>query len=92
MSVFSATVHALVYKSCAIIFCVFDILWLNLFNVNLEKLKSVGESDLKAMLKLKADECKQSGEEFDGKINMWDLKYKKFLLFISINFSYQLDI
>ena len=39
-----------------------------------EQLKTLGEEDLNRMLKLKEEECKQSGEEFDGKINMWDFK------------------
>jgi len=39
------------------------------------KLKPLGESDRAEMLRLKEEDCKTSGEEFDGKLNMWDLRY-----------------
>uniref|UniRef100_H2YA06 Peptidase M3A/M3B catalytic domain-containing protein n=1 Tax=Ciona savignyi TaxID=51511 RepID=H2YA06_CIOSA len=40
-----------------------------------EKLKPLGESDLAEMIRLKEEDCAKYGEEFDGKISMWDLKY-----------------
>lgn len=40
-----------------------------------EKLRPLGEADLKVMLKLKENECKELGYECDGKINGWDMRY-----------------
>nr|CAB3266951.1 thimet oligopeptidase [Phallusia mammillata] len=40
-----------------------------------KKLKPLGEADLTEMLAMKALDCKASGEEFNGKINMWDLRF-----------------
>lgn len=39
-----------------------------------EKLQPLGDADRSEMLSMKEEDCKTSGEEFDGKINMWDLR------------------
>ena len=41
----------------------------------LGKLKPLGDADLEEMLRIKEEEAKSSREEFDGKINMWDLRF-----------------
>jgi len=40
-----------------------------------QKMKVLGESDVKKMLELKKNECVKYGYEFDNKINYWDLRY-----------------
>lgn len=39
------------------------------------KLKPLGQSDIATMLKIKKEDCEKNNTEFDGKINMWDLRY-----------------
>ncbi|XP_078487908.1 thimet oligopeptidase [Ciona intestinalis] len=40
-----------------------------------EKLQPLGKCDRDEMLRLKQVECENGNEEFDGVINMWDLRY-----------------
>ncbi|KAK9816736.1 hypothetical protein WJX72_004381 [[Myrmecia] bisecta] len=39
------------------------------------KLDPLFDKEMQVLLKLKADECKESGEEFDGALNQWDVTY-----------------
>lgn len=40
-----------------------------------KKLNPLGDKEIKELLELKKAECEKNGWDFDGKINMWDLKY-----------------
>jgi len=40
-----------------------------------DKMQPLGKSDLELMRQMKKKECEQSNIDYDGKINMWDLKY-----------------
>ncbi|XP_031561619.1 thimet oligopeptidase-like [Actinia tenebrosa] len=39
------------------------------------RLEPLAQDELKALLKLKEEECESLGYKFDGKINYWDMKY-----------------
>lgn len=39
------------------------------------KMKPLGEKDIQTMLKMKKEDCEKYQEEFDGKINMWDMRF-----------------
>jgi len=46
------------------------------FSANVaSKLKSLAHDEMQVLLKLKQQECEENGENFDGKINDWDLSY-----------------